>query len=678
MSVVLDSSGEAKAQVISTGNLQSFSSRLPMQSVAVSSAGERQALKLISLKMFGDLSRIAITGNLVATAPAIDEAMIASGYVEQTYSQTALAYTVDSLFPKAYAYDIGFWDVASIIGSLIGLDSLQVIWDQIGNMVAGRDVDIVSFSLAVLDVLTLFPPAAPLKLVTGPAKIAIKVVKLANPKAARYLGGVIKKLYNNAKNRDFTLVYQGIAFFIIAADMILDDEAREGLMALAQTINSTEDFMAWIDYFSFADPEVVAELLANADQSQPIDFPFEGLVPVAHAKVRDLFGRAMGRAFKEMKPLMEELGSNAAVALKKIVEVAKDKSPRNAAKVARVRKVIFNKEFVKGIFYITKRGGVTKLRNWLLGFEGQRIPPLALIMTSFYIEEEIAAGRLFPDTQNRYDRERNRKELIRLYLEAIPTLVAGKNNGRAIGLAYGKSFHLLQLGLMHALTGDVKGIEVYRNIPVFRTFLAADERQWKNTENFPRKIDIVIGNGGGSNFEESWWELKSWKAVSKTNRAPYQTSKTWTFLQGKKDNDGNTIESLDNADVSGDAHKQFCLDRIAEKNGARMSNIEAKSKSLVAKNKYGNEPIIKVKNFNWQFHKFSIKNAISPTKKKLERMFVKNPKGNVRVFKKQSVSDPLSRSAINLGAAQELMEFLKEKGFSLAEEALKDMLVVPE
>jgi hypothetical protein len=29
-------------------------------------------------------------------------------------------------------------------------------------------------------------------------------------------------------------------------------------------------------------------------------------------------------------------------------------------------------------------------------------------------------------------------------------------------------------------------------------------------------------------------------------------------------------------------------------------------------------------------------------------------------------------------AAQELMEFLKEKGFSLAEEALNDMLVVPE
>ena len=64
--------------------------------------------------------------------------------------------------------------MASLLGSLIGLDSLEVIWDQVGNMAMGREVDIVAFSVAVLDVLSLFPPAAPLKIILTPAKLAIK------------------------------------------------------------------------------------------------------------------------------------------------------------------------------------------------------------------------------------------------------------------------------------------------------------------------------------------------------------------------------------------------------------------------------------------------------------------------------------------------------------------------
>ncbi|AHI33131.1 hypothetical protein AU15_09780 [Marinobacter salarius] len=65
-----------------------------------------------------------------------------------------------ALLPSAHAYDISFWDVASIIGSLVGLDSIQVIWDQMANLATGREFDPVVFSVAVLDVLTIFPPPA--------------------------------------------------------------------------------------------------------------------------------------------------------------------------------------------------------------------------------------------------------------------------------------------------------------------------------------------------------------------------------------------------------------------------------------------------------------------------------------------------------------------------------------
>jgi hypothetical protein len=363
-----------------------------------------------------------------------------------------------------------------------------------------------------------------------------------------------------------------------------------------------------------------------------------------------------------------------------MVAVAKDKTPLNAAKVARVRKVMFNKEFVKGFLYVTKRAGVVKLRNWLLGYNGQRIPPLALIMTAFYIEEEIAAGRLFPDSQDAFDKNRNRKELTKLYIEAVPATFSQKT----IASAHGKSFHLLQLGLFHALNmantpgiGKVKGIEVYRNVPAFRTTVSAKREKWQDTENFPRVVDIVLE---GENNGESWWELKSWKAKSKTNRKPAQGAKTWTFLKGREDKNGNVIVEFTDGDAEkgGESHKQCCLDRIAEKNGARYSNIEAKSKGVARANASDRVPLIAVSRFNWQFHKFSVGNKISPTKNNLEEMFVKDPYGDSKAFKAQRVSDGTSSKRINLGATQQLLEILKQSGFALADEALNDIIVVSE
>jgi hypothetical protein len=257
-------------------------------------------------------------------------------------------------------------------------------------------------------------------------------------------------------------------------------------------------------------------------------------------------------------------------------------------------------------------------------------------------------------------------------------------SGQEIATAHGKSFHLLQLGLFHALSeantpgiGKVKGIEAYRNVPVFRSAISAEKAQWKNTENFTRKVDIVLE---GANNEESWWELKSWKAKSKTNRAPEQTTKIWTFLQGREDTKGNVIVHLADGDAekSGEGHRQFCLDRIAEKNGARYSKKEAGARGVPRENESDRAPLITVSNFNWQFHKFSVGTKISPTGSKLEEMFVKNPRGDVKTFKLQRVGDTASKGRINLGATEQLMEILKQSGFALAEEALNDIMVIPE
>jgi hypothetical protein len=57
---------------------------------------------------------------------------------------------------------------------------------------------------------------------------------------------------------------------------------------------------------------------------------------------------------------------------------------------------------------------------------------------------------------------------------------------------------------------------------------------------------------------------------------------------------------------------------------------------------------------------------------------VKDPKGNVNTFKAQRVKNSIAKTSINLGAAEELMEFLKEEGYALADEALNDITTIPE
>jgi hypothetical protein len=121
------------------------------------------------------------------------------------------------------------------------------------------------------------------------------------------------------------------------------------------------------------------------------------------------------------------------------------------------------------------------------------------------------------------------------------------------------------------------------------------------------------------------------------------------------------------------------LDRIAVINGARYSKKEASAKSITG-NGYKIEPLIKVSNFNWQFHKFRAgknKDIISPLKAELVKRYAnREPKGSVNVYKAQRASDSDAKSSINLGVAQELMEFLKQEGYALANEVLNEITPV--
>lgn len=689
--ISMSSAGQATVPIVSTGNMRGFNSALPMQNVGFSAENDKGVIRLISKELFEGISRVAVAGQLVGSAPPVNNSGAADLYLANiengiVFPEDIVFGNRSSLIPKAYAYEISFWDVASIISSLVGLDSIEVIWDQMGNMIAGRDVDIVAFSIAVLDLLTLFPPAWPLKAVMAPAKAAVAMIKVANPKAARYLGGVIKRLYDRAKDRDFSLVFQGIAFFIVSAEMMTDPDSREGLKVMASTIDSTEDFLSWVEFFSLLDPE--ADPATSEEESAFYmgegERAFSGnvgsILPPAYAAVNISKAIPLGRILKEIGPLIKSAGDDAAATIRSFTRIAKEGG--DAAK--KLRRYATRKGVLKGVFGIVKRGGLIKLRTWLLGYNGQRISPLALLVIVGYLEDHYDddIDPLFARGLTEYEESRNRKALNHLYAEAVPSLAPGSSKYAAVSIAkaHGASYHLAQLAYLHATSLNILGIEVQRDIPVIgdkkevALLKVGESVDWGSAHLYRRRVDIVTG----AEFykDESWWELKSWKAKSKSNRVPAMSIRPWTFLENRKQDGVEVVAQYEDgdADAKGEAHKQFSLDRIAKKLGAYPSGVEAKANGNDIEE--GDPPIIKsIDGVAWNFHNFTAgksRNIVSPQKNKLETVLVIDPRGG-KLFKGQSANDGYAKSMINVSATQKLLEVLQQKGRDMAEEALSDL-----
>lgn len=605
--VTIDASGKSIVAINSTGNMLSFGSQLPMQSVAIQAGIERQHIELISTATFEAMAAASLSGGLVAGAPefnlaALNEEATILAQMQSQYSPPSMLQS-EALFPQAHAYDISFWDVAGIVGSLIGLDSIEVIWNQLGNMIAGRNVDVVAFSIAILDVLTLFPPAAPLKAVTIPAKTAIKLLRLGNTRAVKYLGGVLKKMYNKAKDRDFTLVYQGIAFFIIAADMALDAEARAGITEIAKMINSTDDFLALLEYFSLADdeielPDTTTASLLDIDPLQEYAGLKYGLFPQAQAGVTKNIGRAIGKNLKKLKPYLDDLGpGQAAKVFKSFAKTVKEMPEPQRS---RFIKQAFNFTLVRAMFVATKRGfSPAKLKDLLLGFNGQRIPPIALMTIMGYLEVELKEGRLFTTNAIGTDKAKNEKVLQSLMLQAVPALGSGKSNNKLITNAQGAAYHLMHTAVLHAAGQKVIGLEVPRDVILFPKRSDLDEGTLIAGKflRFGRNVDIATGERTG----EVWHEVKSWKSRAngdvQTNK-PYSIT-PWKWGTGDRKDD----EPVSEKSQGSHSHKQFTLDRVAKTIGV----VERKAAPTSLN--------ITITDFNWQFHKFTAKSRAKGSKK---------------------------------------------------------------
>ena len=658
-SVMLGGTGQATITINSTGKMLSFNSQLPMQSIAVQADDTRQTIELLSTATFEKLAGASLSAGLVAGAPEFNLATLKPTSTSSIAQNTpASLLQSEALFPKAHAYNVSFMDVVGIAASLIGLDSLQVIWNQVGNMLSGKEVDIVAFSVALLDVLSLFPPAAPLKAVSIPAKTAIKLLKAGNNKAVQYLGGVMKKMFQQAKGRDFSLVYQGIAFFIIMADMALDEEAREGITEIAKMINSTDDFLDLMEYFSLADdeiglPDTSTANIGNISAFEQFAAAEYGVFPQAHARVRPGIGVLIGKAMKELAPEIARMGKAAPKTLGELGRVIKKLNKQYLKDIA------FKEGFLRGSFTYARKVGVSNIRKLLTS--EHRVGPVTLIAIIAYLENELDEGRLFAGLDS-YDKNHNESELRKLYVKSIPAVAAGdRDYSNFIRNAHGAQFQLLQIGILHALAeaGDPKskvvGIEVPRVISIFadKDDLVDAKRDFEydkdKVTDYGREIDIITGSMGD---DEIWREMKSYKAKSKTNRVLSTGIAAWTWNKGKKSEDANDQSTKGNT-----PHRQYILDRIGNETFARMKKTEQ-----VAKGEDAGEFNVNVENIYWHFHDFETKTTRSP-----ELTNIKNAFNKEAVNKPDFYTDHVSTHSANTFVMGTIDLFLTNSRSNLAD-----------
>lgn len=153
--------GTAPVVIQSTGTMHVAGSALAVQRVAVQSPLIKEYASLVSTASFGQMAGLL--------NPPMGQSVLAQMGVNV------------SLFPKAHA---GFGDFLwGAINFILPIESFGIVFEQLGYLTGVKDgeFDAVAFGVALVDVLTIFPPAAPFKLVVKPFQAMLKISKRVNP-----------------------------------------------------------------------------------------------------------------------------------------------------------------------------------------------------------------------------------------------------------------------------------------------------------------------------------------------------------------------------------------------------------------------------------------------------------------------------------------------------------------
>jgi hypothetical protein len=637
--VIIKSAGNFRNTV------QGSVSSLDIQRILIHTSNTKQYASLISLEGFGRIAQ-QYTDTVSTTAPAIKLAALKSSYSPNTQGVYASNYQSNltlagvnlSLIPQAHAGSISDF-LMSTVEFLLPLESLNVIANQISILAEGGEVDGVKFMLAVMDVLTYFPPARPLQLLLKPLK---GLAHIMPRKFRNHFIGALGGIANKARKGDFDTLWNVLPFLILAAEMYHDPDTREGIEFLMSTVGSSEDVLNWIDYLGLPAGGWLGDTLPEIDpfaQPEQTTQTWNPIIPTVYAAgaatAFRVSSKVIAASLKQAKKRFTgEMKENLPGALGHLAKSLKD------VNAASLRKNVFSPRLWLASTAILVRNGKHAMIQFVKGKTNARYSPAAIMTITAYLEWEASCGKALDiiSGEKKKDGEEfsleekaeaqeaignlecgdkgirggnNRRELYNKFKVAFKDTVSSKfkeeidddeNKENYIlgGGGHGALFHMAQIAryqMLHRAGGKpIKAIEGFRRVWLYTDVVAKKDASGEESQDrakadgdiagaYSRYVDLVIGEEGEA---EQWIELKSF---SQKNGKPTKID----YLQGKNIKRWNLQKKAPNA-MS--LHRQYSLDRAA----AHVKHVR------LPKNSDGRNPIIDVApNFLWLFQKFDIK-----------------------------------------------------------------------
>ncbi|GAD03840.1 hypothetical protein [Agarivorans albus] len=558
--VTVGNTGTEKVIIKSTGLMNANGASQQIQRVAVSFNDNVQDISIISSALFTNLSDFHVNF-LAEDIPKVNE-QLAYQRDRAYLNGNGINTLYGELLPTAHA---GWFSemVMSAVSFILPIEDVKILITQIGYLANDPEkFDGLETTLASINVITIFPLAKPLKLVTTPLRAMTRMLKKINPKLMVHMGGFIGKVANKAKSGDTKMLENMLPFLAIAVQMYLDDEAREGMVFMFKTVSSSDDLLNWVEHLAFVG-SLWEDGPVSTAATAPVGTPYYTAslpLPQAHAaklsimQVGKLAAIPLGRSLtKVATSVTGKQARSVPEALKHIREAALGGLDNSLT----IKNLVKNGSsgFLRSSLFIMSAAGKNSLRNFFKGRTNSRYTTAQMMAVFTYLGWEMSCGAaqdphtedndlkigdtvITPESLGCGDREGLNSQIATDVGLKIAKVFADSANAKlteenfkkdsTIGISgHGAMFHLVLLAnyqLQYRLLGNEKviGSDLGRYIALpkvneserTKIFNKSKLGNYKELgKSYFRYIDILLED---ENQQEIWVEAKSLKAKGDT------------------------------------------------------------------------------------------------------------------------------------------------------------------
>lgn len=391
--VTVGPDGYTEMTLQSTGLMGADGSELMTQRIAVHTDQVRQYASLVSREAFAILAG-QYADTLDDSVPPINVAGL-----DPNYQPVSLPFV-----SQAYAADGESSFLFSLVNWILPIEDFGIVFQQLGYLVSDPEkFDGMEFTIALVNTITIFPPAKPLKLFTTPLRAMFRSLDKVNPKFAKHFGGYLGKVVQRAKRGDFDTLWNTLPFLVLAAELYTDEDAREGLKFLFSTVDSADDVLSWVNYLALptdgwdgdGTPPRVDAFSEDpvAHNTPPLSWMFEPAyaAPTA-AVIRRISSEALGNTLKHVaKNITKKEAKDLPDALNLIREGFK------ATVIKEIRRYAHSDEMLGLSAGLLRKAGARSLQNFVRGKTNLRYHPAAITSILAYLMYESACGQVLDE-----------------------------------------------------------------------------------------------------------------------------------------------------------------------------------------------------------------------------------------------------------------------------------------